>query len=138
VDTWAWLTLADGREAAHALVVGLRQAHAARGVTWVTTDYILDETITRLFSRVPFAAARQFTEGLFAAHAAGALELALITPERFAAAYELRRKLQDKPQISFTDLTSFATMRELGITQAITGDAHYEQVNLGFERLPAL
>ena len=136
VDTWGWLTLADPREPAHAAVVALRQEHAARRIAWITTDYILDETITRVFQRVPFEGACRFADGIFAAHKAGALGLEFITPERFAAAYRLRVRLADKPGISFTDLTSFSVMKELRLTQAITGDAHYEQVNLGFVRLP--
>jgi uncharacterized protein len=136
VDTWGWLSLADSREPAHSAVVALRHQHAAQHITWVTTDYVLDETITRLFQRVPFDGARRFADGIFAAHKAGALALEFITPERFAAAYRLRLKFDDKPNISFTDLTSFAVMTELGIRQAITGDAHYEQVNLGFARVP--
>jgi uncharacterized protein len=136
VDTWGWLTLADSREPAHAAVVSLRQKHAAARIPWLTTDYVLDETITRVFSQVPFANARRFADGIFAAHKAGALALEFITPERFAAAYRLRLKFEDKPNISFTDLTSFAVMRELKLRQAITADAHYEQVNLGFARVP--
>jgi uncharacterized protein len=137
VDTWGWLTLADPREPAHAAVVALRQQHAAQRIPWITTDYILDETLTRVFQRVPFARARHFADGIFSAHKAGVLGLEFITPERFASAYQLRLKFEDKPSVSFTDLTSFAVMKELRLQQAITGDAHYEQVNLGFVRLPS-
>ena len=136
VDTWGWLTLADPREPAHAAVLALRQLHATENRPWLTTDYILDETLTRVFQRVPFMGARRFADGIFAAHKAGVLGLEFITPERFAAAYKLRLKFDDKPNISFTDLTSFAVMKELGLTQAITGDAHFQQVNLGFKQLP--
>jgi len=136
VDTWGWLTLADPREPAHEMLLKLRAHHAAEHIVWLTTDYILDETLTRIFQRVHSAEARRFADGLFAAHKAGALAIEFITPERFAAAYRLRVKLEDKPRVSFTDLTSFAVMRELHLTQAITGDGHYEQVNLGFQMLP--
>src|SRR5207244_3334713 len=115
VDTWAWLSLVDRAETAHEAVKALRSAHAAQGIPWVTTDYVLDETITRIFARLPYETARQFAEGLFAAHKAGALRLEFVTPERFAAAYRLRVKLKDKPRVSFTDLTSVAVMRELGL-----------------------
>jgi len=44
--------------------------------------------------------------------------------------------LSNKPDISFTDLTSFVLMQELVINKAFTGDAHFEEINLGFEILP--
>jgi predicted nucleic acid-binding protein len=131
VDTWAWLSLVDRAEPAHAAVTELRRQHAAQGTPWLTTDYVLDETITRIFARLPYATARQFAEGLFAAHKAGALLLEFITPERFAAAYRLRVKLADKPRISFTDLTSAAVMKELSIRQVLTADRHFDQLGLG-------
>ena len=57
---------------------------------------------------------------------------------RFMKAQSLRVKFIDKPYISFTDLTSMIVMKELGIRQILTQDAHFMQVNLGFERVPSL
>jgi len=48
----------------------------------------------------------------------------------------LRKKYQDKPDISFTDFTSFIIMQELAINKVFTGDAHFGKVNVGFEILP--
>ena len=104
---------------------------------WVTTDYVLDETITRLFRRRPFASARRYADGIFEISRGGALEIEPITPSRFAEAWRLRCQYDDKPRISFTDLTSFVVMRELGLKHVLTGDAHFEQVGMGFVRLPA-
>ena len=64
------------------------------------------------------------------------MKLERITEARFKAAWSLRKRYQDKPDISFTDLTSFALMQELGISKVFTGDAHFEIVNLGFETIP--
>ena len=44
--------------------------------------------------------------------------------------------LSNKPDISFTDLTSFVLLQELWINKVFTGDAHFEEINLGFEILP--
>ena len=52
------------------------------------------------------------------------------------AGRRLRLRYHDKPRISFTDLTSFVVMRELGLHRVLTGDAHFEQVGLGFVRFP--
>jgi predicted nucleic acid-binding protein len=59
-----------------------------------------------------------------------------VTPERFSRAWRLRLRYRDKPRISFTDLTSFVVMRELGLRQVLTGDAHFEQVGFNFSKLP--
>jgi predicted nucleic acid-binding protein len=136
VDTWGWLVLANDRDPAFASVSRLRATAVDQRSIWVTTDYVLDETLTRLFAMAPFAQARQFSEGIFAASRQGTLDIEHVTPERFGGAWRLRLRYQDKPHISFTDLTSFVVMRELGLRQVLTGDAHFEQVGLGFVRLP--
>jgi predicted nucleic acid-binding protein len=59
-----------------------------------------------------------------------------VISERFAMAWELRKQFQDKPGISFTDLTSMAIMRDLGISHVLTADEHFIQVGMGFFRVP--
>jgi uncharacterized protein len=136
VDTWAWLVLANNRDPAFGEVSRARAASAAQIGAWVTTDYVLDETMTRLFAMAPFARARRFSEGIFEASRQELLDIEHVTPERFQRAFRLRLRYHDKPRISFTDLTSFVVMHELGIQRVLTGDAHFEQVGMGFTRLP--
>ena len=59
-----------------------------------------------------------------------------VTPERFEKAKGLRLKYQDKPMISFTDLTSMVIMKELDITNIITGDEHFEHIGMNFCLIP--
>ena len=136
VDTWGWLVLANDRDPAFGRVAQMRASAAGQGEAWVTTDYVLDETLTRLFSAMPFVKARRFSEGIFEASRQGLLDIEHVTPERFSRAWRLRLRYHDKPRISFTDLTSFAVMHELGLRHVITGDAHFEQVGMGFVRIP--
>ncbi len=136
VDTWAWLVLANDRDPLFQSVSRIRAGAVGQEGTWVTTDYVLDETMTRLFTMTPFAKARRFTEGIFEASGQGLLDIEHVTPERFSNAWLLRLRYRDKPRISFTDLTSFVVMRELGLRRVLTGDAHFEQVGLGFVRVP--
>src|SRR5437762_1944479 len=119
VDTWGWLVLANDSDPAFAAVSQLRRESVGVPGAWVTTDYVLDETMTRLFSTAPFAAARGFIEGIFGASRDGLVDIEHVTPERFGKAWMLRTRFRDKPRISFTDFTSFAVMRELGVNIAL-------------------
>lgn len=136
IDTWGWLVLANDRDPAFADVSGLRAGAAGQPGAWVTTDYVLDETLTRIFMTTPFAVARRYAEGIFEASRQGMLDIEHVTPERFSRAWRLRVRYHDKPRISFTDLTSFAVMQELKLRHVLTGDAHFTQVGLGFTLLP--
>jgi uncharacterized protein len=73
---------------------------------------------------------------LSAAFSTERFQLIQIDEIRFIQAQNLRLKYLDKPQISFTDLTSMVVMQELNIEQVLTEDAHFIQVGLGFERVP--
>jgi len=136
IDTWAWLVLANDRDPAFPAVRDLRTYAGSAPGAWVTTDYVLDETIARLFARVAFANARRFCEAIFESSQLGLVDIEHVTPERFRSAWRMRSKYRDKPAISFTDMTSFVVMRELGISRVVTGDAHFEHVGLGFQKLP--
>jgi len=135
VDTWGWLVLADAKDNRHDEVVDLRRRHTATGIL-VTTDYVLDETFTRLFSVSPFAQAERFCSAVLRARDAEMLRVEAITPERFTRAYRMRLRYHDKPRISFTDLTSFVVMKELAIRDALTSDAHFAAVQMGFRIVP--
>src|SRR3972149_7181989 len=136
VDTWGWLALADDREPKHRNVRTLirnlwQQAEAA-----LTTDYVLDETFTLVFRRLPFVKAQRFVSTLDTAEQQGSLQVEHIGPERFALAKKLRLRFRDKPLISFTDLTSVVVMQELRIKRIVTADEPFRQGGLGFETHP--
>ncbi len=136
VDAWAWLALANRKDAYHEFAnKGYAEIRAA-GYRLVTSDYVLDEVITALFRSVAYGSAIRFIESLFSMVKDKQLKLERITEPRFEAAWLLGKRYQDKPDISFTDLTSFVLMQELAISKVLTGDAHFEKVNLGFEILP--
>jgi predicted nucleic acid-binding protein len=136
VDTWGWLALGHRRDSHHASVAQLFQSLRSHRIAIHTTDYVFDELITLLFSREVFAEATRFIETLFSAADLGQVILDQVTSERFVEAWELRKRFQDKPRISFTDLSSMAIMAERGIKQVITDDDHFLQVGMGFEKVP--
>ena len=136
MDTWGWLAIVDAGDSLHDDVVRLRRQDEQEGRIWVTTDYVLDEAITRTFTLGAFSIIAKFWQGVFQARDAGLLVIEAITPERFAKAYQLRLRYRDKPRISFTDFTSFVVMKELGLHRVLTADAHFVQVGMGLERVP--
>jgi len=112
-----------------------RQFRDQNGIIY-TSDYVLDETITLVFKRLPFKTAKESLAKIDKAIEEGYLQVEWVTPERFEKAKGLRLKYQDKPKISFTDLTSMVIMKELGVKDIITGDEHFEYVGMGFQHKP--
>ena len=136
IDTWGWLTLRDRRESRHQEVVSYyRDLRLQQGIAY-TSDYVLDETITLLFRRLPFTTARDSLKNIDQAISEGYLNLLRITPEHFDEAIDLRLRFQDKPRISFTDFVSMVLMRERDMTHNLTEDDHFAQVGMAFQKVP--
>jgi predicted nucleic acid-binding protein len=133
VDTWGWLALADRGEREHAQVVSFYAERTRRTGLIVTSDFVLNELLTIIFARISFEMASRFADSILRSPF---ITIERITPERFQKAWELRLKFSDKPRISFTDLTSMATMNELGISEVLTADKHFAQVGMNFRLLP--
>lgn len=132
VDTWGWLAIADRKEAGHAAAAEIfRQARRSGGA--ITSNFVLDETFTHLFKRRPFEDAWHFTSTVVLSPF---IDIQEITKPRFSRSIELRKRFSDKPNISFTDLSTMAIMVELGITDILTADRHFSHVGLGFRALP--
>ena len=83
VDTWGWLTLLDRKESRHLeLKEFYSQFRNQRGIVY-TSDYVLDETITLLFRRLPFETAKGILVKLDKAINTGYILVEWINPERF-------------------------------------------------------
>lgn len=132
VDTWGWITLRNKREHRHLEVNDLYRAF--RGTVY-TTDYVLDETITLLYKRYPDSA-QASTRSLLALVDMGRVTLEHISEARSISTCRFRERYHDKPNISFTDLSSMVVMQQLEIQHILTGDAHFTHVGLGFQVVP--
>jgi predicted nucleic acid-binding protein len=133
IDTWGWLVLEDSRDPQHRAASRIYAAAARASGNIFTTNFVLDETFSRLFRRRPFEEASRFAKGLMQSPF---IEIEEITPARFRRAFDLRLTFRDKPDISFTDLTSMAIAVELKIVDILTGDRHFNQAGLGFQTFP--
>jgi predicted nucleic acid-binding protein len=126
IDTWAYLALANRRDAGHAIALEVDAFLEDRGWVAVTSDWILDETLTQLHALAGSAVALRFIADLDAQLAAKRLQLLNVSTPRFDATMRLFRSLAPKvPRLSLTDCSTFALMHELDIRWAFTADRHF-------------
>jgi predicted nucleic acid-binding protein len=131
VDTSAWYALETEDEINHqqARKILSEIANGDHGVA-ITTDYVLDETLTLLQSRRDLSAALGFIEKI---RKSKSVRVFWVSENIFDKALSIFKKAAEK-KWSFTDCTSFALMKDLTITEAFTFDNHFEQA--GFHKLP--
>ena len=91
--------------------------------TLLTTDYVIDETLTLLKARGHQAVALTSGEGFFSGSLATIYHL---TKEDIRDAWQVFSRYADK-EWSFTDCTSKFIMEKLGITEAFAFDQHFRQ-----------
>ncbi len=120
VDTSAWYASSSIRDANHQAA---RHFLASIQERLITSDYVIDETLTLFRSRgenrhgVTFGA--EVIDGSFA-------EIITIEKQDFSAAWKLFQQYDDKCW-SFTDCTSRVVMERLGIGRAFAFDDHFRQ-----------
>lgn len=123
VDTAGFLALWDAGDEHHGAALALQEQLRRKHRRFLTTDYIVDETVTLLLIRHSHAAAADF---LATIEASEAIRIEWIGPDRFHAAGALFRKYSDK-EWSLTDCVSFVVMHELRLREAFTTDRHFKQ-----------
>lgn len=131
VDTSAWFALLSERDAHRReaeeffAVIGSGRLGAP-----ITTDYVLDEAFTLLRLRWGVAPVRRLADLL---RRSPTVRRVRISEAGFEASLILMLSHADK-RWSFTDCSSFVTMREAGVTRAFTLDHNFAEA--GFEVLP--
>jgi predicted nucleic acid-binding protein len=123
VDTGAWFASVVPWDADHATATAwLSRNHE----TLITTDYIVDETLTLLRARQEPERALAFGEGIFGQKLA---ELYLLEEADLHQAWEVFREFTDK-EWSFTDCTSKVVLEKLGLKTAFAFDQHFRQFGM--------
>lgn len=130
VDTGGWVACADEADPAHRRACAARDTALEAGLLLVTTDFVVDETLTLLRLRLGVDAAEAWWRQI---DASGRLRWERITVERFDRARQLFFRYRDKG-FSFTDCTSFVVMQELRLARALATDRHFRQ--MGFQTVP--
>jgi predicted nucleic acid-binding protein len=130
VDTSGWMMLADGSDPAHRKAVVARDDWLLGGGVFVSTDFVLDETLTLIRARLSLDAAARWWDQV---EGSARVLWEWIDPARAERARRWFFRWRDK-SFSFTDCTSFVVMRERRLRVALTSDRHFKQA--GFEMTP--
>lgn len=130
VDTAGWMACADAADPAHGRARAARDAALEAGRILVTTDYVVDETLTLVRVRMGVAASEAWWTQVEGSCRVRHEAIDALRAEKARAIFFRHR---DK-RYSFTDCTSFVVMRELRLREALTTDRHFRQA--GFDVTP--
>lgn len=134
VDTSGWDALADKADKDHAKALQFRDEIAGK-CKLVTSNYILDELYTLLLMNVGFQPTINYKEKLDILITEHVLDVIWIDQHLAQRGWDVFERHNIDKKWSFTDCTSYAVMKDFGITEAFAFDHHFEQ--MGFIRLPA-
>jgi len=131
VDTSGWAAYFNERDANHKKAVMVWENLKKQRADLITSDYILDETITLLKVRGNANVAETGGRALLSSRL---VRIVRISEDMFEAAFGLFNKYKNQ-QFSFTDCTSFEIMKRMEIQNAFTFDSDF--VIMGFVVLEA-
>jgi predicted nucleic acid-binding protein len=130
VDTSGWYAAFNRADGAHSAIrQALAQARKARRAI-VTSDYVIDETLTLVRMRAGHRLAVEVGEAVWRR---GGAEIIDVDAAIRDAAWQIFRRYREHT-LSFTDCVSAALMRQRGLEEVLTLDAHF--VVLGFRCVP--
>lgn len=133
MDTSAFLALVNEKDENHAAAIQFLEEiknGKIRIKKIITSDYIIDETLTRIRYSVGHNEAIEWGSDILASKVVEKME---IGSEIFEYSWEIFQTYNDK-KLSFTDCTSFALMKKKGIEKVFSFDSDFERI--GFVLLP--
>lgn len=129
VDTAGWYAVSSADDRWHDLATRYYLDLLDQGCTILTSDYILDETITRLRYDVNHASALTFWRQIEPAISTGVLTVQWVDRRIWMAAMNIFRRYEDQ-DFSFTDCTSFVLAEVEAVDEVFTIDRHF--LTMGF------
>lgn len=127
VDTGAWYAIVDKKDPDHKQAEAFLRNNKS---PIVTTNFIFDETVTLLRSRLGWDVAKGFGQNL---KNSSLVSMVAVKDEDEERAWQIFLKYKDQ-DFSFTDCTSFAVMERLKLDTAFSFDSHFEAMK--FQRVP--
>ncbi|MGI8427528.1 MAG: type II toxin-antitoxin system VapC family toxin [Actinomycetota bacterium] len=133
VDSGGWIALLKGNDKFHPAAVNYYQAQAGRGTRFLTTNYVVDETATRLIYDAGLDAAMSFRKALKQSVKGRRLRVLWVQPRHEEMGWDL---LSANPEVelSLTDAISAAMARQTGISEVFGFDTDFKA--LGFDLRP--
>ena len=128
-DSGAWIALLNRRDQHHDDAAAILDSLGQQKAQLLTTDYVIDETVTWLRYRVNHAIAVQFLDLIESSRATGVLILVAMDRILFQDAEQLFRQY-DTARLSFTDCTSFAVCQQHNISEAFAFDQHFPMMGI--------
>ena len=133
VDTGAWIAIYKRNDLHHREAVAIYNNLRDQETQLLTTDYVIDETVTRLRYDTNHSVAVAFLEIVGNAEMAGGLTVVEINKDPFEKAKALFRQY-DSARLSFTDCTSFVVCKENNIGEAFAFDQHFSMMGIDLRR----
>ena len=124
VDSGAWIALPNPRDQHHTDARVIYSEMGQRQARILTTDYVIDESVTRLRYDAGYPSANRFLETIERAEATNDFVVARIDGSAFEQAKRVFRQYSSE-RLSFTDCTSFVVCQNYGIASAFAFDQHY-------------
>lgn len=124
VDTGGWYAVSVENDRFHDAATRHFQSLLDSGASLLTSDYILDETLTRIRYDGGHSAAMEFWQRVEAARQAGFLTVLRVDEAIWHAALQIFQKYHDQ-QFSFTDCTSFVLAQAYPVDAIFAFDDHF-------------
>ena len=127
VDTSGWVALFVENDQNHKKAVSILEEIKNEKWPIYTSDYCIDETITAILARGSHKQSVLAGEALFTSKI---IKIIHVCPDYLKGSWELYQKYKDKC-FSFTDVASFAIMKDLNIKKAFAFDREF--IHAGIE-----
>ena len=124
VDSGAWIALHSLRDQHHAEAFAIFSSLEQRKARLLTTDYVIDEAVTRLRYDAGHSVAVSFLDYIEDAEEVEIVTVATIDRNIFEEAKRLFRQYSSE-RLSLTDCTSFVVCQRHRISAAFAFDRHF-------------
>ena len=133
VDTGAWIAILNPNDQYHHEAIAIYRNCQQQKIRFLTTDYVIDETVTRLRYDTNHAIAVRFLSQIERLVEENVLIVIEIDNSIFREAITLFCQY-DSARLSFTDCTSFVVCKENNISEAFAFDQHFPMMGIALQR----